>query len=55
MVVRDARPIIADGAPERFDGRAADDAAISAGMNDPLDRQQHVVALRRSVERAARR
>jgi len=55
IVVPDARPIIADGVPERFDGRAADDAAISAGMNDPLDRQTHVVALRRSVERAAGR
>ena len=55
IVVPDARPIIADGVPERFDGRAADDAAIAAGMNDPLDRQTHVVALRRSVERAAGR
>ena len=54
IVVADARAIIADGDPERFDGRAADALASSAGMNDPLDRQTHVVALRRAVERAAR-
>jgi aerobic carbon-monoxide dehydrogenase medium subunit len=55
IVVPDARSIIADGAPGRFDGRAADDAASSAGMDDPLDRQTHVVALRRAVERATGR
>jgi len=54
IVIADARPIIADGAPGRFDGRAADGLASSAGMNDPLDRQTHVVALRRAVERAGR-
>ena len=55
IVIADARHIIGDGPPERFDGRAADDAASSAGMDDPLDRQTHVVALRRAVERAAGR
>jgi len=52
IVIADAHPIIADGAPGRFDGQAADKLASSAGMNDPLDRQTHVVALRRAVERA---
>jgi aerobic carbon-monoxide dehydrogenase medium subunit len=55
IVIADARPIIADGAPGRFDGQAADKLASSAGMNDPLDRQTHVVALRRAVERATGR
>ena len=53
IVIADARPIVADGARERFDGRVADALASSAGMSDPLDRQTHVVALRRAVERAA--
>ena len=53
IVIADARPIVADGNPQRFDRRAADALAGSAGMNDPLDRQTHVVALRRAVERAA--
>lgn len=52
IVIADARAIIADGAPERFDGRAADDAAGSAGMHDAVERRTHVVALRRAVERA---
>jgi carbon-monoxide dehydrogenase medium subunit len=55
IVVADARHIIADGAPGRFDGRAADELASSGGINDPLDRQTHVVALRRAVERATGR
>ena len=55
IVIADARPIIADGAPGRFDARAADELASSAGMNDSLERQTHVVALRRAVERAAAR
>jgi aerobic carbon-monoxide dehydrogenase medium subunit len=55
IVIADARPIIADGATGRFDGQAADKLASSAGMNDPLDRQTHVVALRRAVERATGR
>src|SRR3984885_10704313 len=55
IVIADARPIIADGAPGHFDTQAADELASSAGMNDPLERQTHVVALRRAVERAAAR
>ena len=55
IVVADARHIIDDGAPGRFDGRAADELASSGGINDPLDRQTHVVALRRAVERATGR
>jgi carbon-monoxide dehydrogenase medium subunit len=55
IVIADARAIIADGDPARFDGRAADALASLAGMNDSLQRQTHVVALRRAVERAAGR
>ncbi len=54
IVIADARPIV-DGAPAGFDGEAADALASSGGMDDPLDRQTHVVALRRAVERATRR
>jgi aerobic carbon-monoxide dehydrogenase medium subunit len=53
IVIADASLIVAGGARERFDGQAADELAISAGMNDPLDRRAHVVALRRAVEQAA--
>jgi carbon-monoxide dehydrogenase medium subunit len=53
IVIADARRVIADGAPEHFDAQAADELASSAGMNDPLERQTHVVALRRALERAA--
>jgi carbon-monoxide dehydrogenase medium subunit len=55
IVIADARPVIGDGAPGGFDGGAANELASSAGMNDPLDRQTHVVALRRAVERATGR
>lgn len=55
IVIVDARAIIADGAPGRFDCRVAGELASSAGMNDPLERQTHVVALRRALERAAPR
>lgn len=55
IVIADARSIVPDGAPERFNSGAADELASSAGMNDPLERQTHVVALRRAVERAAKR
>jgi aerobic carbon-monoxide dehydrogenase medium subunit len=55
ITIADARPIIADGAPEHFDSQATDEFVRSAGMNDPLERQTHVVALRRAVERAAAR
>ena len=55
IVIADAHTIIGDGAPGWFDARAADEAAKSAGMSDLLERQTHVVALRRAVERAAAR
>jgi carbon-monoxide dehydrogenase medium subunit len=55
VVVADAQAIIGDGAPEGFDARAADQLAQSFGMNDPLERQTHVVALRRAMERASSR
>jgi carbon-monoxide dehydrogenase medium subunit len=55
IVIADARAIIGDGAPGCFDSRSADALANSAGMNDALERQTHVVALRRAVERAAAR
>jgi carbon-monoxide dehydrogenase medium subunit len=53
IVIADARRIIGDGEPGHFNTWAADEWAIAAGMNDPLERQTHVVALRRAVERAA--
>jgi carbon-monoxide dehydrogenase medium subunit len=55
IVIADALPIIADGAPGRFDSQAAEKLASSAGMNGPLERQTHVVALRRAVEGATER
>ena len=55
IVIADAHAIIADSALERFDSRVADELARSTGMNDPLDRKTHVVALRRAVERATGR
>jgi carbon-monoxide dehydrogenase medium subunit len=53
IVIADARPIVADGELKRFDNRAADALATSAGMSESLDRHTHVVALRRAVEQAA--
>lgn len=38
--------------PTRFDAAAADTSLAAAGMTDAVDRQMHVVALRRAVERA---
>jgi len=55
IVIADARSVVADGAPGRFNSDAADQLATSAGMNDPLERQTHIVALRRAVERATGR
>jgi aerobic carbon-monoxide dehydrogenase medium subunit len=55
IVIADARPIIANGAPGHFDSRAADELVRSADMKDPLERQTHVVALRRAVEGATGR
>ena len=39
--------------PARFDAAAADQSLSAAGMSDAVDRQMHVVALRRAVERSA--
>lgn len=56
IVVTDAAYLIGDGRLERlalaFDGEAAGAAIEAAGMTDPIDRQIHVVALRRAIERA---
>jgi carbon-monoxide dehydrogenase medium subunit len=41
--------------PARFDAAAADQSLTSAGMTDAVDRQMHVVALRRAVERATQK
>jgi carbon-monoxide dehydrogenase medium subunit len=49
----DARRIIGDGEPGHFNTQAADELTKAAGLNDPLARQTHVVALCRAVERAA--
>jgi carbon-monoxide dehydrogenase medium subunit len=53
IVIADARRIIGNGDPANFDTKAANELASAAGMNDPLERQTHVAALRRAMERAA--
>lgn len=55
IVVADASQLIGDGSPARFDASSADRLASAAGMIDALERQTHVVALRRALEAAARR
>jgi carbon-monoxide dehydrogenase medium subunit len=62
----DAKPIVLSDARRLFNGRAgsdlagsfeahvADDLLRRAGVADPIDRQVHVVALRRAIEQAAR-
>lgn len=52
IVVADARAILGDGTAARFDAGAADRLMAVAGMTDALDRQLHVVALRRAIEAA---
>ncbi len=56
IVVADASRLLGDGTAARleqvFDSVAADEIVTAAGMEDPLDRQTHVVALRRAIERA---
>ncbi len=54
FVVTDAAALIGDGRnPERvFDQDAVGRLCESLGMFDPIDRQTHVVALRRAIERA---
>lgn len=52
IVVSDARGLIGDGKPEAFDAGAVYELIERAGMDDPINRQTHVVALRRAIERA---
>lgn len=55
FLMTNAWEILGDGTPERFDAQAAAAFAEREGMEDPLERQTHVVALRRAVEQAATR
>ncbi|RUM96580.1 carbon monoxide dehydrogenase [Pseudaminobacter arsenicus] len=56
IVIAEATHLVGDGKAERldlaFDSHAAGAAIEAAGMADPIDRQTHVVALRRAIERA---
>jgi carbon-monoxide dehydrogenase medium subunit len=56
IVVTEAHNILGDGRAERlnaaFDGHAVNEVIEAAGMADPLDRQTHIVALRRALEQA---
>jgi carbon-monoxide dehydrogenase medium subunit len=57
IVVADARELFGGGADaaalKAFDARVADRILIDAGMGDALDRQIHVVTLRRAAAQAA--
>lgn len=55
FLMKDAEEILGDGTPGRFDVAAAEAFAEREGMEDPLERRTHVVALRRAVEQAATR
>lgn len=56
IVVTEAHNIIGDGRAERldaaFDSHAVNEMVEAAGMTDPLDRQTHIIALRRALEQA---
>jgi carbon-monoxide dehydrogenase medium subunit len=52
IVVTDAHALLGNGTPEQFDSKAAYELTERAGMADAIDRQTHVVALRRAIERA---
>ncbi|PSS61914.1 carbon monoxide dehydrogenase [Ensifer sp. NM-2] len=53
FVFKDAKQLIGDGKSElRFDSQLAADLVDAEGMTDPLNRQTHVAALRRAIERA---
>src|SRR5262249_43123079 len=52
IVVTDAHELLGNGTPGQFDSAAAYALAERAGMADAIDRQIHVVALRRAVEQA---
>jgi carbon-monoxide dehydrogenase medium subunit len=56
IVIAEAAKVIGDGRgaclKDTFDGEVIDQIIGKAGMTDPLDRQTHVVALRRAIELA---
>ena len=58
IVIAKADNVIGDGrAPrllDKFDGGVVDEFLEKAGMADPLDKQTHVTALRRAIDRLAR-
>lgn len=52
-VFKDARKLIGDGKSDlRLDSKLADELVEAEGMADPINRQTHVAALRRAIERA---
>jgi carbon-monoxide dehydrogenase medium subunit len=54
IVLADARELFGGtDAPGAFDARVADRILLDAGMADPIDRQIHVVTLRRAAAQAA--
>jgi aerobic carbon-monoxide dehydrogenase medium subunit len=56
IVIAEAANIIGDGRAERldaaFDSHAVSEAIEAAGMADPIEKQTHIVALRRALEQA---
>ena len=53
IVVAEAGHLVGSGRVEQgFDAAATTDLLESSGMDDPIDRQTHCVALRRAIERA---
>lgn len=52
VVVADAKSILGDATPAKFDAAAVDALLARAGLADQIDRRTHVVALRRAVEGA---
>lgn len=56
IVVAEASNILGDGRAERlgagFNSQAVGEVIEAAGMTDPLDKQTHIVALRRAIEQA---
>ncbi|MBV8849977.1 MAG: FAD binding domain-containing protein [Methylobacteriaceae bacterium] len=52
IVLTDAREALGEADAEKFDEAIADRVLTEAGMSDPLDRQIHVVTLRRAAMQA---
>ncbi|EKF20903.1 FAD binding domain-containing protein [Nitratireductor pacificus] len=56
IIVPDARRLLGEGAARGsngdFDSRLAGELVEAGGMSDPIDRQIHVVALRRAIQQA---